>query len=191
MGVDKNCTNRDDNEWPRSHHFLSSLAAEEQAMVGICSCLCFLNIVIFIDNTYFVWSKNVNMKRTVLATVWMIGLTPALSLIALLGMMTPRIYIFQDMLTILCIAVVMYKFVHLIIAYGRFYEKIMENVRTKRIRFNLGPCCCCCFCLPTAAINRTNANKVKWMILQYPILSTAITVLTMVTWLNENYKQGE
>lgn len=191
MGLNSNCSQLDGEEWPKSHLFLAGLTDAEKAMVGCCSVFCVVNMIIFIDNTYFVWTKSVNCKKTALVTVWMIGLTPILSLIALFGMMIPRIYIYQDMLTIMCIALVMFKFVQLIRAYEKYHEKILEEVRTRRFRFNLGPCCCCCWCLPTAAMNRENAEKIKWLILQYPIISIATSVLTMVTWLNGNYKQGE
>ncbi|TNN28763.1 Organic solute transporter subunit alpha [Liparis tanakae] len=50
-----------------------------------------------------------------------------------------------------------------------------------------GPCCCYCFCLPQVPMSRRWLFFLKLGVLQYAILKTVLSILSIVLWTNGNF----
>ncbi|XP_059162507.1 organic solute transporter subunit alpha-like [Physella acuta] len=175
----------------KSREFLQALAPWERYLVIACGILCVSALIILIENIVFI-SRHYGNSRTKVTSIWLVGLPPVLSVTSLLAMIAPNVFVFRDVLMSICLSVVMYKFLQLLIVYGKSFQPIREQILShRRLQFNVQPLCCLCFCLPSLPLTSTNFRVMKAMVLQYPILVILITVIIMVTWLDGVYITGK
>ncbi|CAL1532162.1 unnamed protein product, partial [Lymnaea stagnalis] len=109
----------------------------EKYLIIICGCLCIIALIILVDIIVFLWSHYHNHLSLVTST-WLIGLSPVLSVVSLLAMLVPNVFIFRDVLMSVCLSIVMYKFLQLLIAYTEEFDSIREQIiHHHQLRFDV------------------------------------------------------
>ncbi|GFO48082.1 organic solute transporter subunit alpha, partial [Plakobranchus ocellatus] len=177
-----------------SQDFLKALRPSETALLAVCGSLVLVDVIIFFDNVAFLFCKHrVNQIRTSVATVtWLVALCPILAFICFMSMVIPNAFLFRDVLSTGCISVVMFKFVELASVYIKHYDGLREHIRdNQRLRFDVQPFACCCKCLPTAPMNRPRVLFLKGLVLQFPLVTLPISILTVYLWVDNKYNMGE
>ncbi|KAJ0059507.1 hypothetical protein NL108_001850, partial [Boleophthalmus pectinirostris] len=99
-----------------------------------------------------------------------------------LGMWIPKATMFTDMTSACYFAVVVFKFLTLMLEEVGGDEAFLKRAGKYKLRISTGPCCCCCPCLPHVAITRRTLFLLKLGSFQFAVLKIALTVLSIVLW---------
>ncbi|KAF6728809.1 Organic solute transporter subunit alpha [Oryzias melastigma] len=161
---------------------------------GIClySMLTFMSCVtllLYLEQCAFVYKKLPYPKKTTI--IWISGASPIISTMACLGMWIPRAVMFTDMTSNCYFAVVVYKVIVLIVEELGGTSAFLSRFSSKPFKISTGPCCCCCLCLPWVPMSRRMLFILKLGALQYALLKTALTILSIVLWTNGNFDLAE
>ncbi|CAB1316053.1 unnamed protein product [Coregonus sp. 'balchen'] len=66
-------------------------------------------------------------------------------------------------------------------------ETFLKRNYKKTFKISTGPCCCCCPCLPRVPVTRRMLFMLKLGALQYAILKTVLSILSIILWTNGNF----
>ncbi|KAM9728188.1 organic solute transporter subunit alpha-like [Menidia menidia] len=157
---------------------------------GIClySMLTFMacvSLLLYLEQCVYIYKKMQYPKKTTL--IWISGAAPVISTMACFGMWIPRAVMITDMTSNCYFAVVVYKVLVLLIEELGGSSAFLQRFSGKTFRINTGPCCCCCPCLCRVAVSRRLLFLLKLGALQYAILKTALSVLSIILWTNGNF----
>ncbi|XP_068572573.1 organic solute transporter subunit alpha-like [Cebidichthys violaceus] len=157
---------------------------------GLClySILTFMSCVsllLYLEQCAYIYKKLPYPKKTTL--MWISGAAPVIATMSCFGMWIPRAVMFTDMTSNCYFAVVVYKVLVLIIEEFGGTNAFLKRFSGKPLLIHTGPCCCCCLCLPRVPMSRRLLFFLKLGVLQYAILKTVLSLLSIVLWTNGNF----
>ncbi|XP_040022989.2 organic solute transporter subunit alpha [Gasterosteus aculeatus] len=146
-----------------------------------------VSMLVFLEECAYIYKKvPVNKKSPI---IWVNGAAPVIGTMSCLGMWVPRATMFTDMTSACYFAIVVFKFLILMLEEVGGDEAFLRRAAKHKLRISTGPCCCCCPCLPHAAITRRSLFLLKLGSFQFAVLKTAFTILSIVLWTNETYNR--
>lgn len=144
-----------------------------------------VSMVVYIEECVFIYQKVPSNKKSVIA--WVNGAAPVIGTMSCLGMWIPRATMFTDMTSACYFAVVVFKFLVLMLEEVGGDEAFLARAPNHTLRISTGPCCCCCPCLPQVGITRRSLFLLKLGSFQFAVLKIAFTVLSIVLYTNDNF----
>ncbi|KAM4545897.1 organic solute transporter subunit alpha-like [Odontesthes bonariensis] len=156
------------------------------AMLTSMSCI---SLLLYLEQCVFIYKKLPCPKKTTI--IWISGAAPVIATMACFGMWIPRAVIITDMTSNCYFAVVVYKVLVLLVEELGGSSAFLERFTGKSFKISTGPCCCCCPCLPRVPMSRFMLFLLKLGALQYAILKTFLSVLSIILWTNGNYDPAD
>ncbi|GAA6086508.1 organic solute transporter subunit alpha isoform X1 [Tachysurus ichikawai] len=143
------------------------------------------SMLLYIEECVYIYRKVSSNKKS--AIIWVNGAAPVIGAMSCLGMWIPRATMFTDMTSATYFAIVVFKFLILMIEECGGDEVFLKRSANKTLRISTGPCCCCCPCLPPVPITRRSLFMLKLGSFQFALLKLVFTILSIALWTNENY----
>ncbi|XP_017283866.1 organic solute transporter subunit alpha [Kryptolebias marmoratus] len=144
-----------------------------------------VSLMVFLEECVYIYRKVPANKKSLI--IWVNGAAPVISTMSCLGMWIPKAVMFTDMTSACYFAVVVFKFLILMLEEIGGDEAFLKRSSKHKLRISTGPCCCCCPCLPHVAITRRSLFLLKLGSFQFAILKIVFTVLSIVLWTNGNF----
>ncbi|KAI4876260.1 hypothetical protein NFI96_032997, partial [Prochilodus magdalenae] len=173
---------------PLFSFFFLSLPALNLFGIVLYSVLTFMaavSFIVYLEVCTYVYKKVPYPKKTNI--IWINGAAPVIATMSCLGMWIPRATMFTDFTSNSYFAIVIYKFLILLFEECGGEEVFLRSSANKTIRISTGPCCCCCPCLPRKPITRRLLFLLKLGTLQYAVLKTALSILSVALWANGDF----
>lgn len=148
-----------------------------------------VSMLIFIEECIYIYKKVPANKKSVI--IWVTGAAPVISTMCCLGMWIPRATMFCDMTSNTYFAVVIFKFLILMIEEVGGDDAFLNRSEKKTLRISTGPCCCCCPCLPSPAVTKRNLFILKLGSFQFAVLKLVLTIFSIVLWTNGNFDPAD
>ncbi|XP_071384964.1 organic solute transporter subunit alpha-like [Centroberyx affinis] len=166
---------------------LATEVIKQLDMFGVCiySMLTFmasLSLLLYLEGCIYVYRKLPHPKKKTI--IWINGAGPVIATMSCFGMWIPRAVMFTDMTSNCYFAVVVYKVLVLMIEEQGGSNAFLQRYSGETFKISTGPCCCCCLCLPRVPLTRRMMFLLKLGSLQYAILKTALSVLSIILWTN-------
>ncbi|XP_037135275.1 organic solute transporter subunit alpha [Syngnathus acus] len=143
------------------------------------------SMLLFIEECVYIYKKVPAHKKSTI--IWVNGAAPVIATMSCLGMWIPRATMFTDMTSACYFAIVVFKFLIMMIEEVGGDEAFLRRATKHKLRISTGPCCCCCPCLPFVAITRRSLFLLKLGSFQFAVLKVAFTVLSIVLWTNGTF----
>ncbi|CAL8311519.1 unnamed protein product [Merluccius merluccius] len=144
------------------------------------------SMVVYIEECVYIYKKVPNNKKSVIA--WVNGAAPVIGTMSCLGMWIPRATMFTDMTSACYFAVVVFKFLILMLEEAGGDEAFLARAPKHKLRISTGPCCCCCPCLPHVSITRRSLFLLKLGSFQFAVMKIVFTILSIVLYTNGNFE---
>ncbi|XP_030009974.1 organic solute transporter subunit alpha-like [Sphaeramia orbicularis] len=152
------------------------------SMLTFMSCL---SLLLYLEQCVYIYKKLPYPKKTTI--IWVNGAAPVISTMSCFGMWIPRAVMITDMTSNCYFAVVVYKILALMIEELGGSRTFLKRFSGKPFKISTGPCCCCCVCLPYVPMSRRMLFILKLGALQYAILKTVLSVVSVILWTNGNF----
>ncbi|XP_068601005.1 organic solute transporter subunit alpha-like [Brachionichthys hirsutus] len=152
------------------------------SMLTFMSCI---SLLLYLEQCAFIYKSQSYPKRTTI--IWISGAAPVITTMSCFGMWIPKAVMITDMTSNCYFSVVVYKVLVLMIEEFGGSKEFLKRFSGETFQINTGPCCCCCGCLPRVPMSRRMLFWLKLFALQYAILKTALSVLSVVLWTNGNF----
>ncbi|XP_028277629.1 organic solute transporter subunit alpha-like [Parambassis ranga] len=152
------------------------------AVLSFMSCV---SLLMYLEQCVYMYKKLPYPKKTTI--IWINGAAPVIATMSCFGMWIPRAVMITDMTSNCYFAVVVYKVLVLLIEELGGSKLFLKRFSGTTFRINTGPCCCCCLCLPRVPMSRQMLFLLKIGALQYAILKTVLSVLSIILWTNGNF----
>ncbi|XP_056141464.1 organic solute transporter subunit alpha-like [Lampris incognitus] len=157
----------------------------EICLYSILTLMSSLSLLLYLDECIYVYRNLPHPKKTTI--IWINGAAPVIATMSCFGMWVPRAVMFTDMTSNCYFAVVVYKVLVLMIEEFGGCDAFLKQYSGERFKISTGPCCCCCLCLPLVPMTRRMLFLMKLGALQYAILKTVLSVLSIILWTNGNF----
>ncbi|XP_015810816.1 organic solute transporter subunit alpha [Nothobranchius furzeri] len=185
-----NVTNRSadlscSREPPVAIEIIRHLNVFDIILYSILTFMAAISILVFIEECVYIYRKVPAHKKSLI--IWVNGAAPVISSMSCLGMWIPRAVIFTDMTSACYFAVVVFKFLIMMLEEVGGDEAFLMRAGKHKLRISTGPCCCCCPCLPHVAITRRTLFLLKLGSFQFALLKIVFTILSIVLWYNKNF----
>ncbi|MCI4391632.1 hypothetical protein PGIGA_G00136710 [Pangasianodon gigas] len=144
-----------------------------------------VSMLLFIEECVYIYRKVSPNKKS--AIIWVNGAAPVFGAMSCLGMWIPRATMFTDMFSATYFAIVVFKFLILMIEECGGDEAFLKRSANETFKISTGPCCCCCPCLPRVPITRRSLFMLKLGSFQFALLKMVFTILSIVLWTNGNF----
>ncbi|KAJ0061959.1 hypothetical protein NL108_014724, partial [Boleophthalmus pectinirostris] len=161
---------------------------------GIClySILTFmscLSLLLYLDTCVYIY-KNLPYPKKI-TVIWINGAAPCIATMSCFGLWIPRAVMFTDMTSNCYFAVVVYKILMLIVEELGGSSSFLKRFSGQPFSISTGPCCCCCVCLPKVPMSRRMLFLLKLGSLQYAILKTVLSIISIILWTNGNFNPAD
>ncbi|XP_042355654.1 organic solute transporter subunit alpha-like [Plectropomus leopardus] len=156
------------------------------SMLTLMSCI---SLLLYLEQCVYIYKNLPYPKKTTL--IWINGAAPVISVMSCFGMWIPRAVMFTDMTSNCYFAVVVYKVLVLLVEEFGGSTAFLKRFSGKPFMIRTGPCCCCCICLPRVPMSRRMLFILKIGALQYAILKTVLSVLSIILWTNGNFDPAD
>ncbi|XP_076462316.1 organic solute transporter subunit alpha-like isoform X2 [Babylonia areolata] len=185
------------DEFPTSEVYFAEISTEEKVGVILTSVVVVAVIGLFLDQARYILrkypssaGKDPQLKAT---SLWLIGIYPVFSIMALLAVIVPRAVLICDLASSVYLAVCLFHFTTLIIVYAGGVPSLLNKVENHKGGFTLRtpPCCCCCFCCPMVKPTWTNLRRIRLMVFQHPFIEPSISFITVLLWTDDKYQRGD
>ncbi|XP_067085328.1 organic solute transporter subunit alpha-like [Osmerus mordax] len=176
-------------EPPLAFDVIKQLDVFGLALYSMLTLMSTVSLGLYLEECVFIYRKTPYPKKT--TVIWVNGAAPVIATMSCFGMWIPKAVMFTDMVSNCYFAVVVYKFLVLLIEECGGSVAFLRRCETTTFRINTGPCCCCCPCLPHVAVTRRTLFLLKLGSLQYAILKTILSVLSVILWTNGNFDQSD
>ncbi|XP_039270160.2 organic solute transporter subunit alpha-like isoform X1 [Styela clava] len=140
--------------------------------------LTLISIGIYAEEIYYVMLKS-NSKPLRNALLWILSTFPAIMTIALIGMFVPRAVVEVGFMYNIYVAYAIYKYYYLIIVFAGGTKPFVEKSCVKEIGMNAVPCPCL-VCLPPIRNSVRVIEIVKWLILQYVVITPLCGAIAVI-----------
>lgn len=144
-----------------------------------------VSMLVFLEECVYIYKKVPANKKSVI--VWVNGAAPVIGTMSCLGMWIPRATMFTDMTSACYFAVVVFKFLILMLEEVGGDQAFLKRAGRHKLKISTGPCCCCCLCLPHVAITRRSLFLLKLGSFQFAVLKIVFTILSIVLWTNGTF----
>ncbi|KAA8580835.1 organic solute transporter subunit alpha [Etheostoma spectabile] len=144
-----------------------------------------VSMLVFIEECIYIYKKVPVNKKS--AIIWVNGAAPVIGTMSCLGMWIPRATMFTDMTSACYFAIVVFKFLILMLEELGGDEIFLKRAGRHKLRISTGPCCCCCPCLPYVAITRRSLFLLKLGSFQFALLKIVFTILSIVLSTNGTF----
>lgn len=144
-----------------------------------------ISLLLYLEQCVYIYKKVSYPKKTTI--IWINGAAPVIATMACFGMWIPRAVMITDMASNCYFAVVVYKVLVLLIEELGGSNVFLERFSGTPFKITTGPCCCCCLCLPRVPMSRGMLFLLKIGALQYAILKTVLSVVSVILWTNGNF----
>ncbi|XP_037549938.1 organic solute transporter subunit alpha-like [Nematolebias whitei] len=171
-----------------SNLFVLSLSGLDTFGIILYSVLTFMAVVsllVFLEECVYIYRKVPANKKSLI--VWVNGAAPVISTMSCLGMWIPRAVMFTDMTSACYFAIVVFKFLIMMLEELGGDEAFLKRSSKHKLRISTWPCCCCCPCLPHVAITRRSLFLLKLGSFQFALLKVVFSILSIVLWTNGNF----
>lgn len=158
-------------------------------LLSVLTFMATVSMLIFIEECIYIYKKVPANKKSVI--IWVTGAAPVISTMSCLGMWIPRATMFCDMTSNTYFAVVIFKFLILMIEEVGGDDAFLNRSEKKTLRISTGPCCCCCPCLPSPAVTKRNLFILKLGSFQFALLKLVLTIFSIVLWTNGNFDPAD
>lgn len=142
-------------------------------------------MLVYIEECIYIYKKVPANKKSII--IWVNGAAPIIATMSCLGMWIPKATMFTDMTSATYFAVVVFKFLILMIEEVGGDEAFLKWSEKKTFRISTGPCCCCCPCLPRVPVTRRSLFLLKLGSFQFAVLKIVFTILSIILWTNGNF----
>ncbi|XP_059183293.1 organic solute transporter subunit alpha [Centropristis striata] len=144
-----------------------------------------VSMLLYIEECIYIYKKVPSNKKSVI--IWVNGAAPVIGTMSCLGMWIPRATMFTDMTSACYFAIVVFKFLILMLEELGGDEAFLKRAGKHKLRISTGPCCCCCPCLPHVAITRRSLFLLKLGSFQFALLKIVFTILSIVLYTNGTF----
>lgn len=144
-----------------------------------------VSMLVFIEECIYIYKKVPANKKSII--IWVNGAAPVIATMSCLGMWIPRATMFTDMTSACYFAVVVFKFLIMMVEEVGGDEAFLQRAGKHKLKISTGPCCCCCLCLPHVAITRRMLFLLKLGSYQFALLKLVFTVLSIVLSTNGTF----
>ncbi|XP_061569690.1 organic solute transporter subunit alpha [Cololabis saira] len=144
-----------------------------------------VSLLVFIEECVYIYRKVPANKKSLI--IWVNGAAPVIGTMSCLGMWIPKAIMFTDMTSACYFAVVVFKFLIMMMEEIGGDEGFMRRAGKHRLKISTGPCCCCCLCLPYVTITRRILFLLKLGSFQFALMKIVFTILSIVLWTNGNF----
>uniref|UniRef100_A0A3P8U1D7 Solute carrier family 51 member A n=1 Tax=Amphiprion percula TaxID=161767 RepID=A0A3P8U1D7_AMPPE len=144
-----------------------------------------VSMLVFIEECIYIYKKVPAHKKSII--IWVNGAAPMIGSMSCLGMWIPRATMFTDMFSACYFAIVVFKFLILMLEEVGGDEVFLKRGQKHKLKISTGPCCCCCLCLPHVAITRRSLFLLKLGAFQFALLKTIFTMLSIVLYTNGTF----
>ncbi|XP_029611059.1 organic solute transporter subunit alpha [Salmo trutta] len=144
-----------------------------------------VSMLVYIEECWYVYRKIPSHKKS--AIIWVNGAAPVIGTMSCLGMWIPRATMFTDMTSACYFAIVVFKFLVLMIEEVGGDEAFLRRAGRNKLKISTGPCCCCCLCLPHVNITRRSLFLLKLGSFQFALMKVVFTILSVILWTNGNF----
>uniref|UniRef100_A0A4W4F0E2 Organic solute transporter subunit alpha n=1 Tax=Electrophorus electricus TaxID=8005 RepID=A0A4W4F0E2_ELEEL len=144
-----------------------------------------VSMLVYIEECIYIYWKVPSSKKS--AIIWVNGAAPVIGTMSCLGMWIPKATMCTDMTSATYFAIVVFKFLILMIEECGGDEAFLRRSAKKTFKISTGPCCCCCPCLPMVPITRRSLFMLKLGAFQFAILKIVFTILSIILWTNGNF----
>ncbi|KAK2870153.1 hypothetical protein QQF64_021892 [Cirrhinus molitorella] len=175
-------------EAPYSMEVIMQLDIFGIVLFSVLTLMATVSVLVFIEECIYIYKKVPPNKKSVI--VWVTGAAPVIATTSCLGMWVPRATMFVDMTSTTYFAIVIFKFLILMIEEVGGDAAFLKRSE-KSLKISTGPCCCCCPCLPDVAITRRSLFILKLGSYQFALLKLILTILSIVLWTNGNFSLAE
>uniref|UniRef100_A0A3Q1C0C6 Organic solute transporter subunit alpha n=1 Tax=Amphiprion ocellaris TaxID=80972 RepID=A0A3Q1C0C6_AMPOC len=141
-----------------------------------------VSLLLYLEQCVYIYKKVSYPKKTTI--IWISGAAPVIATMACFGMWIPRAVMITDMASNCYFAVVVYKVLILLVQELGGSSAFLERFSGTPFKISTGPCCCCCVCLPRVPMSRGMLFLLKIGALQYAILKTVLSVISVILWTN-------
>ncbi|XP_075936851.1 organic solute transporter subunit alpha [Anarhichas minor] len=148
-----------------------------------------VSMLVFLEECVYIFKKVPSNKKSVI--IWVNGTAPVIGTMSCLGMWIPSATMFTDMTSACYFAIVVFKFLILMLEEVGGDEAFLKRGARHRLKISTGPCCCCCLCLPHVAITRRSLFLLKLGSFQFAILKIVFTILSIVLWTNGTFNLAD
>ncbi|KAM8731759.1 organic solute transporter subunit alpha [Acanthopagrus schlegelii] len=144
-----------------------------------------VSMLVYLEECVYIYKHVPNNKKSVI--IWVNGAAPVIATMSCLGMWIPRATMFTDMTSACYFAVVVFKFLILMLEEVGGDEAFLRRAGRHKLKISTGPCCCCCLCLPFVAITRRTLFLLKLGSFQFAVLKIVFTILSIVLYTNGTF----
>nr|BAN16580.1 organic solute transporter alpha-2 [Oncorhynchus mykiss] len=144
-----------------------------------------VSMLVYIEECWYIYRKVPSNKKS--AIIWVNGAAPVIGTMSCLGMWIPRATMFTDMTSACYFAIVVFKFLVLMIEEVGGDEAFLRRAGRNKLKISTGPCCCCCLCLPHVNITRRSLFLLKLGSFQFALMKVVFTILSVILWTNGNF----
>ncbi|XP_008296776.1 organic solute transporter subunit alpha [Stegastes partitus] len=144
-----------------------------------------VSVLVFIEECVYIYKKVPATKKSII--IWVNGAAPMIGSMSCLGMWIPRATMFTDMFSACYFAIVVFKFLILMVEEVGGDQAFLRRGQKHKLRISTGPCCCCCPCLPHVAITRRSLFLLKLGSFQFALLKILFTILSIVLYTNGTF----
>lgn len=144
-----------------------------------------VSMLVFMEECVYIYRKVPNHKKSVI--IWVNGAAPVIGTMSCVGMWIPRATMFTDMTSACYFAVVVFKFLILMVEEVGGDEAFLKRAGRYKLKISTGPCCCYCLCLPHVEITRRTLFLLKLGSFQFAVLKIVFTILSIVLWTNGTF----
>lgn len=148
-----------------------------------------VSMLVFLEECIYIYNKVPPNKKSII--IWVTGAAPVISTMSCLGMWVPRATMFTDMTSATYFAVVVFKFLILMIEEVGGDDAFLRRCEKQSFKISTGPCCCCCPCLPNVPITRRSLFILKLGSYQFALMKLVFTILSIVLWTNGNFNLSD
>ncbi|XP_077100957.1 organic solute transporter subunit alpha [Siphateles boraxobius] len=148
-----------------------------------------VSMLVFIEECIYIYKKVPPNKKSII--IWVTGAAPVIATMSCLGMWVPKATMFTDMTSATYFAVVVFKFLILMIEEVGGDDAFLRRCEKQSFKISTGPCCCCCPCLPNVPITRRSLFILKLGSYQFALMKLVFTILSIVLWTNGNFNLSD
>ncbi|XP_051970031.1 organic solute transporter subunit alpha [Xyrauchen texanus] len=176
-------------EPPYSSEVIMQLDIFGIVLFSVLTLMVTVSLLVFIEECIYIYKKVPAHKKSI--TMWVTGAAPVFATTSCLGMWVPKATMFTDMTSSTYFAIVIFKFLILMIEELGGDNALLQCTEKKAFKISTGPCCCCCPCLPDVAVTRRSLFILKLGSFQFVLLKVVLTILSIVLWTNGNFNGTE
>ncbi|XP_066534158.1 organic solute transporter subunit alpha [Hoplias malabaricus] len=159
------------------------------SLYSVLTFMALISMLIYIEECIYIYRNVTSNKKS--AIIWVNGAAPVIGTMSCLGMWIPRATMFTDMTSATYFAIVVFKFLILMIEECGGDEAFLKRSAKKTFKISTGPCCCCCPCLPRVSVTRQSLFILKLGAFQFAVLKVVFTILSIVLWTNGNFNVAD